>query len=594
MICNKCGTENLDNSRFCENCGQALTKEEGIIQNTTVNECQNVEGTTVNKKRNLVRNIIIGVAAGTTAVIILIVILIGVFVNNVQTINLDKYVTVEESGYDGYGKATVKIDWDAIEDKYGDKLSYTKKAKKEYSSVLNYMEPIDLLKLCVSINLDETTGLSNGDDINYTWTLSENINEYFQYEIKAKNGEYIVKNLEKVGEFDPFENLEVYFEGVSENATIKYEYTGTEFGYYDFECSKNYDLSNGDVVIISIDDANTEYYINKFGMIPEKYQMEYEVSGLDEYIGSYSDIDDETIKYIQLESEDMIYSYVANEYSSGSELSDLKYEGYIFACYNESNKDENNNNKLYCIYSGCVYNSNDKFEPTIVYFPVSYSSILKQKDGIIFNGQGIIGKSYFENSSYSTKGYINSMTCYQNIISKYSDSYDVELGGEFKNYDKYENVSKLNDVTDKYKSTITDDAKKVIEDEIESNYLESTVVTGLKYVGEYLLVAKNQSSDYISNNKYVVVFSATVSSTEDNFEETTVYFPIEYDGLVKITDDKYIYGSRKGILGRSSFPDGRYYTKGYISEKEMYSDIVTANRANYKYEISTSLDKLEK
>ena len=43
------------------------------------------------------------------------------------------------------------------------------------------------------------------------------------------------------------------------------------------------------------------------------------------------------------------------------------------------------------------------------------------------------------------------------------------------------------------------------------------------------------------------------------------------------------------ILGNSTFADTWYHTKGYIDGTQMYSDIITSNRANYTYEVSDSL-----
>ena len=47
--------------------------------------------------------------------------------------------------------------------------------------------------------------------------------------------------------------------------------------------------------------------------------------------------------------------------------------------------------------------------------------------------------------------------------------------------------------------------------EIEKDYDESSVAKDLKYVGDYLLVAKTQGDNYKTNNRYIVVFSARVS-----------------------------------------------------------------------------------
>ena len=65
------------------------------------------------KKQLPVKTLIIAAAAAVAFIIAIVVIAI-VAINAGKTINLDKYLTIEASGYDGYGNAKVTIDWDAI------------------------------------------------------------------------------------------------------------------------------------------------------------------------------------------------------------------------------------------------------------------------------------------------------------------------------------------------------------------------------------------------------------------------------------------------------------------------------------------------
>ena len=111
MFCGKCGRQNDDNAKFCIGCGQPLN---AAVQPKNA----------APKKQLPVKTLIIA-AAAAVAVIIAIVVIAIVAINAGKTINLDKYLTIEASGYDGYGNAKVTIDWDAIEAKYGKKLSFT-------------------------------------------------------------------------------------------------------------------------------------------------------------------------------------------------------------------------------------------------------------------------------------------------------------------------------------------------------------------------------------------------------------------------------------------------------------------------------------
>ena len=58
--------------------------------------------------------------AGVSTGIAVLLLLIGgrAVANRKKTINLNDYLTVEVTGFDGYGEAYAEIDWDAFEEKY--------------------------------------------------------------------------------------------------------------------------------------------------------------------------------------------------------------------------------------------------------------------------------------------------------------------------------------------------------------------------------------------------------------------------------------------------------------------------------------------
>lgn len=595
MFCGNCGEKNEEGSKFCKGCGQPLEKmtEKGghvaqsiDVEKTAQSVVQKVDvSQLVVKTKSLPKNMLIGAIIGVIALFVIVFMIINV----TSTIKLDKYITIEATGYDDYGNVNASIDWDAIEDKYGNKISFKSKASKEYGGFLTFMTPIEILKNYIDVEFNETDNLSNGDKLEYTWKIDEELTEYVKCKLKAKNGTYIVEKLDKVGKFDPFANLKVSFEGTSPNGKISYNYTGDYLGYYDFSCSAWSGLGNGNNVTISINNTDIKYYAQKYGMVPDKFKQEYVVSGLDEYVSSYSKIASDYISELKGEAEDTIYAYVANNYYSSSSLADLQYSGYIFNFIKDVNGYHYTYNNFYIIYSGFVSNSNGKFNTAKVYFPVRFTNILSRDGAYSYDSNdGIVGYSNLGNSS-GTPGYINPLTCYIEVVENNSDSYVAESGDGFEDYAEYELISELSDISDEYKETLYTDAIKIIEDYIASNYNGGSQATDLKTIGEYLLFAKTQGTDFGSMNKYVVVCSATVSNSEGGFDTTTVYFPVEYDGLVKLPRDEYMFTSVKGILGSSSIPNSRYGTKGYISGSEMYSEIVTANRDNYKYKVSDSL-----
>ncbi len=205
--------------------------------------------------------------------------------------------------------------------------------------------------------------------------------------------------------------------------------------------------------------------------------------------------------------------------------------------------------------------------------------------------KGIVGSSNLDGTWVGTKGYINPLTCYIEIVESNRDQYTAECGDGFEKYATYENILKLDDISEAYKKIIYEDAKDRIESYVASDYYDDSVMEDLEYFGEYLLMAKTQGTDFGNNNRYIIVYSAMVSNTNKDIEPTQVYFPVEYDGVVKLPDDEYMVTASIGIIGNSSFPDSWYSTKGYLECREMYSSIITSNRNNYKYDISEKLKK---
>lgn len=118
---------------------------------------------------------------------------------------------------------------------------------------------------------------------------------------------------------------------------------------------------------------------------------------------------------------------------------------------------------------------------------------------------------------------------------------------------------------------------------------DEVYLSDMELVGEYLLIAKNQGADLAENNTYVVVYSATIVSTDEEFEALTVYFPVVYDGVVRLSGDDYLVMKNQGIGRYSSIPNSWYDIRGYIDGTKMFNKIVTANRESYRYEVSEGL-----
>lgn len=577
MFCEKCGAQNPDNSKFCEKCGAPMTPVEAPKSAAPA-------------KKPLNPKVIIGLIVAAA------VIIAGVYFVNVmgKTIDLNKYVTVETEGYDGYGKAKITVDWEAIEEKYGDKVSYTDEGKKKFKSTYKSNKAIERVADAVSIKVDKKSGLSNGDKVEYKWNVNSELEKYYDVKLKYKDDSVTIEGLEEIATFDVFADVEVTFSGMSPSGSADVRYVGSDglAGYY-FTVDKYNDLKNGDTITVSVNEDYMEDYIRSYGKKPSEKSKTYTVSGLPEYIDSFDKLSADFVSEIKKETEDTIASYVAKNYSEKASLSNLEYSGYIFETVNKSDYRSSSSNGVYIIYKGDVSHSEGAFNTAKVYFPVFFSGLTEEEGTMKYgNKNGIYGYSSLDNRAY-TNGYTNPLTCYLEIAQSYNENYDVTCGGDFASVSKFEEVTSIDAMSVDFRNAMYVDGSARIEAYVSDNYNESSKLSDLKGIGEVLLTAKNPSGDFRRNTRYFVIFEGTVSSERNSFAPTKVYFPVEYYGVYKFENGEYTVIDVNGIIGNSNFPNSWYYTKGYMEGKKLYSDIVTANRENYNFEVTEAIAALE-
>lgn len=599
MICEKCGTENLDDARFCSNCGQTLSPDNDEEKlDVDSEEASATEGndelpkgnSSLNQLQNKLKAVPKKVLLGASAAIIAIAVIVFISIQSGKTIDLNKYLEIQATGFDGYGSARAYIDWAALEKDHGNDVSFS---KATHGLLDIWLTPMEALQDCVTVRLDKYDGLSNGDLVNYTWDISSDLQKYLECSITHKDGTHTVSGLEKLETFDAFADVAITFSGISPMGDAKINYNGSDFSAYDFSYDKTSELKNGDTIEVKLSRDDMAYYVERFGKIPEATAKTYTVSGLQEYVIAFSDLTEDFMNNIKKEAEDSVYSYVAKSYSKESSMKHLEYAGYIFDHIKNENTHYSVFNHLYVIYRGDVSNSDNKFATTKVYYPVEFTNLVKGTGDEISFGQneGIPGFSELDSFWYTTSGYTNPLTCYTELVDGNRDEYAAEYGDGFEVFCEHEEITKLEDISEEYKEQLRTDAQDRIESYMASEKKDTMNLANLNLAGEYLLTAKSLGDDYGQNNKYIAVYSGTVSSPGGKFESTTVYFPVEYDGLVKLPNGEYMTSKTVGMLGNTYLdPKNNWYRfNGYVDGTQMYSDIVMANRDNYTYEVSEGL-----
>ncbi|HOQ00929.1 MAG TPA: zinc ribbon domain-containing protein [Acetivibrio clariflavus] len=368
--CSNCKCQIPSDSRFCPECGakQAYYSPPHINRlkqkyspQSTVKILTPEEQAKI-KKRNKMIGIFVAVALASCFVI-------GVLSSLIKpTINLNKYLTVSFEGYDTIGKAKASFDTEKFKADYEKKLNISKKKIIKSMSIPtfgldNLISPTDMfLSSCVDGSLDVTDGLSNGDTVTYIWKCDDELAlSLYGYKLKYENTKFTVNGLKEVETFDPFEGIDVVFNGISPNASASISGSPTAKAAQNlkFNLDKSNGLSNGDTVTLTVSvlfGDVIKYCIENYQMIPSPIKKTYTVEGLDSYISSSSDISEESLRSMQNQAEQVFKKHVEEDWVESSKLLNFTYLGNYLLTAKDSNNSWIANNSIYLIYKAQVKN----------------------------------------------------------------------------------------------------------------------------------------------------------------------------------------------------------------------------------------------
>lgn len=404
MFCRNCGAKNADDAVFCCECGAKLIVEQqethaaaqidNAVNNSTdipvnnpINNPVSPIGASMGNQQSPLeplKKIPKKIYAIATGVLALLIVLIVVYVNVSSTINLDKYVKVAYSGYDGYGTASVSIDWDSIEKKYGSKVKLTSQAKKQMNNYLGDVsdKPISFLPVMVGTpELDKYGYLNNGDKISYKWNIDdESLKNVFKNKIKYKDSSVEVSGLKKAEKFDAFKDLKVEFSGVGPDGNAELKYKGKDLDEDCFYCEDSNGLSNGDKVVVKLQ-GEPEYYAKQYGKIPKELKKTYKVKGLGKYATKLSDVDDDTLENAKKEAEKIVKDSCSS-FGSDETLSATTYVGDYLEVAKKKKDIYGNKNVFGIVYKIDVQIQPENCNPTMFtyYYDVRYYNIVANDD----------------------------------------------------------------------------------------------------------------------------------------------------------------------------------------------------------------------
>lgn len=407
--------------------------------------------------KNKKKAIIIGIIAAAVLLVACLVLIIGVSILiafRKPTIDINKYVTIESEGYDGYGNVTYTIDQSGLKSDYRDVCKFSKGLKNAiedntYSDMLefglsvyginvnNNRDAVDLFCLWFLENaqLSQSSGVSNGDTVTFSWNLSDSDEEekevkkvakMFGVKIKYSDIEYKVDNLKEVPSFDPFDGVEVSFSGMSPNGrALLANYPENGLWY---SIDKSNGLKNGDEITVSVEAPyGMDSYIRSYEKKPSDTSKTYKVEDLPEYITSASQISSEVLAEMKTQTEDIIQGTTYG-WNSGYTLT-TSYVGNYFLTAKQTDMDTQN--MLVLVYKLHYQNSFKDYTGEYQDFGVDYYYYVNW-DNIYIDSDGQC--KYDSNTYWKTSEKFTWNTGIYQDKSRYSDSLYNEVRLTFTGY----------------------------------------------------------------------------------------------------------------------------------------------------------------
>ena len=384
MRCRKCGHPLDDDARFCTNCGTKVDRSKDFYEKDLAEEKQanteildkdeinqnednfsyedqeiieddenvdyleeesfdkEVEDSTKARGSNKgVRNIII---------IILLVLLLGIFSykyvkSRPQKIDVSYYYDIELEGVDGFAKANLVFD--------KDKFLADNKGKIESRASSNKDEPYDeylaeIIENMAPAELDKYENIANGDDLTVTYTIPEDqkldVEEKYKVEFIDPQSETVsIEGLDEVGEFDPFDYVDVSVEGIYPNNYLNIKVKDNapeEMDFVNVSADKESKIQKGDTIKL-VAEADNDTLSQNYGKKVSTTEKDITIDDVPSFLTDVRDLSEEDLASLKDAAKGKIAEM---SLPNGVSLNDAKYVGEVLSYK------ENSGNELYLLY----------------------------------------------------------------------------------------------------------------------------------------------------------------------------------------------------------------------------------------------------
>lgn len=156
-------------------------------------------------------------------------------------------------------------------------------------------------------------------------------------------------------------------------------------------------------------------------------------------------------------------------------------------------------------------------------------------------------------------------------------------------------ASQIADLPDEKLNKLTEQSLNILNAYFAQNssHIKASEFT---FEGFYLLNAKEGTFAWNGTNRVFTLYSAEVSSLDQSFEPTKVYFPLEFSNIVVKKDGTIEVGrlatNEYDIVGRTDLIFSYYAVAGFTDVKKLFESVVTANIDQYDYTMTDGLKKI--